>query len=345
LVEESWRRITSLQVVFAVLAGALAAGVLAAGLADLARATAAVEAQSAAGTAVFAAQDLQGEGLSARACAALENLGNVTAAGPSYGEDATAGAVQPGTRMPIPIWDLSLGALRAWWPDAPAAGGLFTGRDVARTLGLYPGQPIVVGGELAVIDGLQPESVVPGAVQASVVRVVVPTALAGQCWFRLERGGEWSAQELATAAFPDRQVVAKPFDEATALSTSPAQFLTGSATRQAWALAAAIAVAFLIVAGLAGRGETGVYRATGTKWPELMFMTACQAAVLVLVPAALATAAVFLAGAVLTDIPFSPAAVWFLAQPVVLFALAVFAAAPAATALASAGAVADRLKG
>lgn len=348
MLEEAARRLRLRDGIVAATCALLAGGIVVGNGADLARAVRAARTQLAAGVTVFSVEphDPLAAGLDPLACAGLTGNSAVIAAGASKGEDVTAGARWSPSGLPVSVWDLTPQALQVWWPDMPAAGGLFVGRDLAEVTGLAGGDPIDLGDDVVETVAVLPDTVRPAAWQASLIRTV-PATGAGrwECWFRVDPGTGDQAPDLAAAAFPDVEYSIRPFARTDELSTSPLQLLSGSSGRWTWLAAVGIVVALQGVVALAGRGESGIYRATGSRLPDLWLMATVRALILVgvAVPLGAVGGAVVLSADPLALT--SEVALWYVLQPVVLFASALLVALPVIDTVAATGSVADTLTG
>jgi uncharacterized protein YfiM (DUF2279 family) len=343
LVDEAWRRLTPVHVAAAALIGVLTSALLVAGAAELTTAFALTEARAAAGVDVVVVSVPDDETLDAGTCGRLAASGAVLAAGANFGESVHLDARWQPAGVAVPLMDLTLGALRTWWPEAPAGGGLFVGADLRDTTGLDAGMTVTADGTPLTVTGVLPDSVTPDLWQASVVRLVPAAGPAAECWIRMAAGTDASGGHVA-AAFPDNRPIVVPFARHDDLSADPRVFLESSPARFGWLAGTGAGLVVLSLIALGRREESGIYRVTGTSWPELAAMALVQTVILVLPAAALATAATMLAVAWTTDLALTGDVVWYLVQPVVLMVLALCAVAPLGHVAAAAGAQVDTMR-
>ena len=346
LVEEAGRRLRVRDLIVAAVCAALAAGIVLLNGLDLQRAIASNRDQLAAGVTVFSVEpeDPQTKGLDPRACARMTRSSSVLAAGAVKGEAVSVDARWSPSGVPVVVWDLTPEALRVWWPDMPAAGGLFAGHDLGQQIGLAPGVSVEIDGRLVEIEAVLPETVRPATWQATVVRTVPAVGRGGwECWFRVGHGGIASAPEIAATAFPGDRYTLRPFFRTDELSVSPMTLLRDGRGPWSWMAALSIAVVLQLIVSLTGRAEAGVYRATGTRLSELWFMSLVRTVMI----GAGATALGAMAAAVWLALQpanvISAAGLWYALQPVVLFATGLLVVLPALDTLSVAGSVADRL--
>lgn len=320
------------------------AGLLVVGATELRNALSLASVRSQAGVDVNLVTVPDSEKLDAGACSRLAGSESVMSAGASFGENIAADARWQPAGIAVPVIDLTAGALRTWWPEAPATGGLFVGHDLSESSGLGVGMTVTIDGHSARITGELPDRVAPDLWQAGVVRVVAAIGPATECWLRTADGASGASEQIARPAFPDNHVVVAPYVRLDELSTDPSSVLQSSPTRQIWSAVAATGLAIFFFIALATRSEVGIYRVTGSTWPELAAMAMAQTAVLVLVPAGFATTAVFLWLAWSTDVPFAGDVVWYLIQPLLLTILTLGILTPVVQLVAAARSAVDTMR-
>lgn len=344
LIDEAWRRLAPAHLVLASAVCALVVALLLWSAADLASAVALADARAAAGADVAVVSVPDGETLDAGACARSANNGSVLVAGADFGENTSVdGRWQPvGTA--VPVRDVTLAALRTWWPDAPLDGSLIVGRDLRDSSGLDVGMTVTINGELLTVGEALPQAVRPDLWQASLLRVVPAAGPALECWIRAASGTVAAVGQIAATAFPDNHPIVVPFAQADELSADPRAMLANSPGRFGWLMGGGAALALWFLVELSRREESGVYRTTGTSWPELGAMSLVQTVILVVAPAAFATVATVLGLLVLSDLPTTGTALWFVLQPVVLAVLMMCAGGPILHMLSAAGAQVDSMR-
>ena len=330
LVEEAWRRIGGATVLAAVFLAATTA-VLGMGIVNrLATAAETERALEVAGLDIAQIVVPDGETLNADTCARLASLDSVVASGAYFGEAITTPGTWTATQVEVPVLDVSLGALQAWWPAAPQAGGIFVGPDYAAATGLEGGAQIAIGDSVVVLSGILPDRVAPAELRASLVRIVPAVGQAPQCWLRLDRHARGIAQTVAEAAFPESEVAAVPFLRATDLMTDPETVLDSQAIGLATIGAIVLIGLAVAIRAFILRGELAIYRVTGTSRIELLFMAQLQSLML-LVPA-------WTSGVGLTLVWFaaqpilgtSPSTLWFVLAPLVSIGAAAVVLLPCA---------------
>jgi len=325
-----------------VCAAVLAVGVSAAG--ELRASTAEAERLRAAGTTVMVAVVPEGEFITAAQCARLSRSDQVRAAGLVMGEAVRADARWAPAGVDVPVADMTLGAVQAWWPGAPADTSLFVGMDLAATREMGRAPTITLAGEPHVIRARLDQSVRPGVFQASVVRIVPAVGAGRECWFRIAPGvARADAESLSAVAISDTLSHAAPFAVEDDLAVNPEDGLrTAGARLLLWsALGGVVLVAALVGASL--RQETGIYRATGTSSSELLLMHVVQSAIIVPTGAGLGASGALL-WCTLGGQPLPADGIWYVVQPMLLASMVMLAAVGPVLHAATSGAVVDRMK-
>lgn len=281
--------------------------------------------------------------LDAAECEHLAQAPGVVAAGASLGENTALAAAWAPSGLPVPLIDLTPGALRTWWPEYDGSAGVFVGRDLSQVRGLAPGMALTIAGEPVTVTGRLPASAAPDILQSAVVRVVPARGRAQTCWIRMPTGTAAAAEPIAMTLIPDTPMLVTPFLDP---DTRPqiVNNLTQSATRHAWVPTAAAGLAILGFLGIARRREVGIYRATGTRWPALNAMHGLQVLILAW-PALLLVATAGTLGLALAQpaLPLSADVLWYLLQPLLVATLIWLALGPLMLRLAGAGAIVDAL--
>ncbi|MDR0593441.1 MAG: hypothetical protein LBG60_09375 [Bifidobacteriaceae bacterium] len=344
LVEEAWRRLRLPDLFAALLSASLAAGIVIVGALDLGRATDAAKAWIAAGSTVFeitAQPDENGlESLDPFACAAIEGSPSVIAAGASRGQAPDLKVEWEPSQSEVRIWDLTVEAVSVWWPDMPLAGGLFAGADLSSRTGIGAGSVVSSNGEGAVLAGVLPATVLPDSWRAAVVRTVPPVSEGNwSCWMRLDPAAVDFAPEIANSGYPAQPVVVTPYAKADELYTDPASILLEGPGRWVWWAAVAVVTVLEILLGLAGRREAGIYRATGSRHRDLWAMATVRSIVVIGLPVTLATTGAIAATLLMATSVLDFASLWYVVQPVCLYALATLAISPATVVTSASGAV------
>lgn len=344
LLDESWRRMSGPQAVLAVIvcAAVLAVGVSAAG--ELRASIAEAERLRAAGTTVMVAVVPEGEYITAAQCARLSRSDQVLAAGLVMGEAVRADARWAPAGVDVPVADMTLGAVQAWWPGAPADISLYVGMDLGATREMVRAPTITLAGEPHVVRTRLDQSVRPGVLQASLVRIVPAVGAGRECWFRIAPGvARADAESLSAAAISDTLSHAAPFAVEDDLAVNPEDGLrTAGARLLLWsALGGVVLVAALVGASL--RQETGIYRATGTSSSELLLMHVIQSAIIVPTGAGIGASGALLWCA-LGGQPLPADGVWYVVQPMLLASMVMLAAVGPVLHAATSGAVVDRMK-
>jgi hypothetical protein len=347
-VEETWRRFGRRDLLEGFVVAGLAAGIVLIGVSDYQQALSAARAQVEAGVTVFVAEpsgDASYDLVDPGACRRMASSPSVEAAGMAPGEDITLTATWLPARVTVPVLDVSVAALRVWWPEAPAAGGLFVGPDLAEQSGLAPGSVVSLDGEVLSVAGALPDSVLPAVWRANLIRTTpaLEATRAGACWYRVGREAVDLAPLLPMAAFPGSLPLISPYQRVDVLSSNPESVLHGGPSGWVWGVALAVVAAMEVLIGLAGRREAAIYRATGTRWPDLLGMSAIRAGTLVLAAVSFGGGVALAVSCWTADVASSQDALRFVAQPVVVYAAGLLAALPWLTVACSAGAVADRV--
>jgi hypothetical protein len=347
LIEEASRRLRQRDLLLAAFCCLLAAGVVTVSGLDLARGVRAAQAQLAAGVSAFMVEPLDlADPLEPARCEAMANSSSVMASGTSFGENIGLIASWQPSGLELPLWDLSLGALRVWWPQAPATGGIFVGQDLAAVRGVGAGAVISINGQELVVTGVLPESVRPAEWQASMVRVVAPFGQANlsQCWYRMERAAIGSAEETAQAAFPNGRYLLTPYYRTDELTSSPSRLILEGSGRWVWLAALAAAFVLITLIALMNRRESAIYRTTGSRRIDLYVMAQAKALIVVVLPACLgallAVALMVWRGVILP----SPSALWYTMQPACLLVAALTVLVPLVDLVCSATSVTNSLK-
>ncbi|MDR2454260.1 MAG: hypothetical protein LBD51_06920 [Bifidobacteriaceae bacterium] len=347
MTEEAIRRLRPRDALVAALSFALAGGVVALSGLDVWRGLGIARAELAAGATVFAVEPLDPElGLDAAACETMAGGSSITESGALEGDDLVSSAYWEPSGVALPVWDLTLGALRVWWPDAPAEGGVFLGSDLAEVTGAGRGATVSVDGERFQVAGVLPDAVRPAEWQARLVRVVPSQDMtrATQCWYRVERPFVTVAVLFAEAAFPDAGIVVTAFRRADALSQTPTQAVLAGPGQWAWLVALGVATFIVLIMGLMGRQEAGIYLATGSGRVDLWLMSQVKSLFVVIVPTCLGTAATAVALAWSRIVPNSPDVLWYVAQPACLLVTGWTLLLPFIDLACSSGSIARNLK-
>jgi hypothetical protein len=345
--EEAWRRLGRRDALLGVVCALLGAGVVLVGAGDYHRALAAARAQEDAGVTVFTVEWSGGEvdpPVDPAACRRMAASDSVVASGPAPGEDIWLSARWLPSGLAVPVWDVSVEALRVWWPQAPAGGGLFAGPDLAEHLGIGPGAAVSLDGQVVRVAGVLPQAVLPRVWRANLIRTVpaFEARLAGVCWYRVARPALGEALLLAAAAFPDAGHLVTPYLRLDPLSVRPGAVLREGQSGWVWAAGLGVGVAMEALMALAARRESAIYRATGTRWGDMALMAAARAVIPVACGVLGAGAA--LAGAAwFGEVTASGQALRFVAQPALMYVAGLLAALPWVTLACSAGAVAERV--
>ncbi|MDR1635151.1 MAG: hypothetical protein LBS27_09600 [Bifidobacteriaceae bacterium] len=332
----------------ATLSAALTAGIIAVGVTDLHRATDAANDWIAAGATVLeitAQPDEKGvEDLDPFACGTIARSASVVSAGASRGANPDLRVEWEPSNMEIRIWDVTVDALAVWWPEAPLTEGLFVGADLAARTGITAGSVVHANSETATVTEVLPTTVLPDAWRSSLVRTV-PIVEEGSwsCWIRVEPAALDAASQIAGSAYPTQPIVVTPYFKADELRRMPASILEEGPGR--WVCWAAILLTLVleILLGLVGRGEAGIYRATGSRHRDLWAMATVRAVVVISLPVALATASAVAAALLFTTSVPDFASLWYVIQPVALYAFAAVAMSPAVIACCAIGTVAGAL--
>lgn len=219
------------------------------------------------------------------------------------------------TGAELPTVDLTPGALRVWWPNAPAEAGPLLGQDLRHVAALETGVPLLAGGAQAVVGADLPVYVAPAALQASLVRVSPALGFSHLCWARMTPGiDDSTAREVVEAAFPNNNLVVKRFLEEDPLRPSPAAI----ASRQHWDSLGIGAFVFLLLGALAGwidRKELGVYRVTGSTTADLSLMWLIQLGLILSIALTTALTTTLAVMALNSILPIEPQVVWYMLHP------------------------------
>lgn len=342
--DEAVRSIGYRHIAAGIITALVCVGLIAVGALDLSRAIAHRHTLEEGGISVYVAQTMNpNDPLDAAACARIASGNGVLAAGGYMGENTTADAEWQPSGIRVQLVDLTLGALQVWWPDAPAAGGLFVGNDLAATIGIGESASVTIDGVPLTVQGTLPETVKSSIVQASVVRVVPALGNATECWYRTAPGAAGPLDELASAAFPNQLVGTKPFLEPGTGSITPREILTSGPSALAWPIALGIAVLLWAALGIMDRRETAVYRSLGTSRAEFAALLLIRFVVVALPLACLAVVGSILAYIMLGN-AWDPDLGMYLLQPVVVFLLGSLVLAVLLPTLTALGAVANAIR-
>ncbi len=341
LVEEATRRVTPRHWLPTLLVFVLAAGLAVGSATDLFRAEKLFYDQLAGGVTVLEIRSPDDDKLSSSNCAALSRNPAVISAG---GIGSKQDVQWSPSGVSLTLADVSLGALRVWWPQAPAKGGLFVGPDLANSMGVPPGAAVSVdGGEVRVTSAL-PDSMKDAILRASVVRVVHLPPEVSVCLVRTLPGYEQAIDAVIAAAFPGQPLQITPYVRTDSLSASPSELLSQSSSSWMWIAAAGAVAIALALRGLMSRTETGIYRAVGTTRSELFFMSSLHSTILLLPAGIIGTLVGTAAAWWLIPIGQAADSLWFVVSPSLMFTLLVWLTAPFIERLATSGSIVDQLK-
>ncbi len=342
LVEESVRRTTLRHAMPGLLVFALAAALTFQAGQELFRAEDAARNQLEQGVSVFSIEPQDSaQPLNAQQCELLNGSAIVESAGAVY-------LTEPARWMPanlqISAIDLSLGALRAWWPQAPPSNGIYLGQDLSDSMSIFPGAQLRYSTGTAPITAMAPDSVKDGQLRASAIRVVGPQPFATQCLVRTLPGYQDKIFEVVQTAFLDEQPKVTPHARLDDLSASPHDILLTGGSRWLWIAGIGAFLLATALRGLMSRSETGIYRSLGTKRLELFVMASVQAALLVLPAGLVGTVLGTSLAWWFTGVTHGPAALWFVIFPGLLLTLGTWLLGPFTEQVVTTGAIVDQLK-
>jgi hypothetical protein len=225
--------------------------------------------------------------LAAASCEALNRVDGVAAAGGVV--DGIAVSVYPFVGAnPLPVRQVTPHALAAW-TDEHYGTTLVLGRDLEALGQAALGSTIVneSGTEVGIIGARLDPAVPVGALRASVLVTVAPTAPLSACWVRMQPGAYSVGGQVLGPAFAGQGARVSEFLPASR-GPSPYERWADFAGIQPWIAAGALLVIVAALLAWTRRSELAVYRAFGTTRRQLAVVLWIETLAVLVVAASLA---------------------------------------------------------